>query len=132
MKTMRWFGLVLLTTVLAVPAMAAGKGSLDGKTFAVIMKTAEGTSVDNSITFKDGNLESALCAKQGYPAGPYTTKTENGKTVVTATLKNAKGEQETFHLTINGTRAHGTLESTEGGKMTRMTIAPASAAVAKK
>lgn len=121
MKT-RVLTLAVLAAALTVPALAAGPGVLDGKSFAVTMKLADGQDVQNTYTFKSGMVESALCLKQGYPAGPYTTTVEGERTIITGTLTNDRGDSRTIHATIVGSLMDGTVDVSEDGKMTGLTI----------
>lgn len=129
-KTMKKTLLLSLVFVaaLAAPAFAATHGALDGKTFAVTVKMTDGQVLDNTYSFTDGKVESALCVKQGYLAGPYTTKEEGGKTMVTAVLVNDKGDSRKVNATIAGDQMEGTVDTTEGGTMMKLTISPKIAA----
>jgi len=121
MKT-RGLSLAVLAAALAVPVLAAVPGALDGKSFAVTMTLADGRDVQNTYTFKNGMVESAMCVRQGYPAAPYTTTVDGEKTIVTGALKNDQGDSRTIHATIVGQRMDGTVDGDEDGKRTGMTI----------
>jgi hypothetical protein len=122
MKTIRVLSLVLVAAALAVTVFAAVPGALDGKSFDVTMKLADGQIVQDTYTFKNGMVESVMSLKQGYPAGPYSTTVEGQKTMVTGELKNDKGDSRTVRATIVGQLMDGTVDVTEGGKMTALTI----------
>jgi hypothetical protein len=122
MKTSRVLRWVILAVALAVPVLSAVPGVLDGRSFAVTMKLADGQDVQNTYTFKYGMVESAVCMKQGYPAGPYATTMEGEKTIVTGTLTNDRGDSRTIHATIVGSLMDGAVDVNEDGKMTGLTI----------
>lgn len=132
MKTTRVLSLALVAAAaLAVPVFAAVPGALDGKSFAVTMKLADGKEVQDTYTFKNGMVESAVGLKQGYLAGPYTTMVEGEKTIVTGELKNDEGDSRTVHATIVGQLMDGTVDVTEGGKVKELTISSKAAAPTK-
>jgi len=119
--------------VFASPVFAAdaAKGSLDGKTFAVVVKTADGAK-DDTLSFKDGKVECALSKTAGYPAAAYTTKVAGAVTTVTAELKNDKGDSRKIAGTVTGDKISGTIDATEGGKTSKMTFGSKPAAAAAK
>jgi len=132
MKTIRVLSVALVVAALAFPVLAAvPAGALDGKSFAVTMKLGDGEEVQNTYTFKNGMVESAECLKQGFPAAPYSTTVEGEKTLVTAKLKNSKGDSRTVHATIVDQSMNGTVDMTEGGKMKELTFSSKAAAPKK-
>jgi hypothetical protein len=122
MKTIRVLSLVVLAAAMAGPLPSAVRGALDGKSFTVTMNLADGQDVENTYTFKYGMVESAMCLKYGYSAGPYTSTVEGAKTIVSGTLINDRGDSRTIHATIVGTLMDGTVDVYEDGKMTGLTI----------
>jgi hypothetical protein len=122
MKTTRGLSFVVLAAAMTGAVLAAVPGVLDGKSFAVTMKLADGQDVENTYTFKYGTVESALCVKSGYPGGAYTTTVEGEKTFVSGTLTNDRGDSRTIHATIVGSLMDGTVDVYEDGKMTGLTI----------
>jgi len=132
MKMTRVLSLALVAAAaLAVPVFAAVPGMLDGKSFTVTMKLADGQEVQDTYSFKNGMVESAVGLKQGYPSAPYSTTVEGEKTIVTGELKNEKGDTRTVHATIVGQLMNGTVGVTEGGKAKELTISSKADAPAK-
>lgn len=115
--------------LLAVPVFAAdnAKGALDGKSYAVVVKSVDGkTTKDDTITFNGGKVEWALSKADGFAPAAYATKIEGAQTHVTAELKNDKGETRKLVAMINGDKMTGSIEAKEADslKVSRMTIAP--------
>ncbi len=131
MKMTRVLSWAVVAAALAVPVLAGIPGALDGKSFAVTIQQADVQDVPDTYTFRNGLVESALCVKQGYPAGPYTTTVAGEKTIVTGELKNDQGDSRTVHATVVGLLMDGTVDVNEGGKMKEMKISSKSTAPKK-
>ncbi len=114
--------------LLAVPVFAAdSKGTLDGKSYAVVVKSADGkTTNDDTIVFKDGKVEWALSKAEGFTPAVYTAKTAGTETHIVAELKNTKGATQKLEAMINGDKMTGSIEAKENGtaKPSRMLISP--------
>lgn len=119
----------IVAMLLAVPVFAAdnAKGALDGKSYAVVVKSMDGkTTKDDTIAFNGGKVEWAQSKAEGFAPAVYTTKVQGTETHVTADLKNDKGETGKLIATVNGDKMTGSIETKGAGatKNTWMTIAP--------
>lgn len=128
MRTAIFSGVMLAAAALAAPALANAEGTLDGKSYEVMVTMPNGRHEENTYSFEDGNLKSAACATSGYPAAPYTAKTSGNVTTVTAVLKNNRGDSRTVNATIVGNRMSGTVNANKDGETSKWTFAPLEAA----
>lgn len=128
MRAAIFSGLMLAVAVLAAPALANAEGRLEGKTYDVMVTMPNGRQEENTYSFGNGNLKSAGCAINGYPAAPYTAKTSGNVTTVTAVLKNNRGDSRTVDATIVGNQMSGTVNISKDGETSKWTFAPLEAA----
>src|SRR4051794_35291199 len=68
--------LVLAVMLSWLPAAGAKGGALDGKTFVVKTAAPDGKTAMDTLSFKDGKLDSSECRKYGFKPAPYESDDE--------------------------------------------------------
>ena len=106
------------------PSLAATKGALDGKTFAVELKDEGADKPDpDNLIFKDGTFRSTACDEYGYNAAPYTADQKTTGTNFTAETHNPKGAKIAWNGTVTGNKVEGKAVMTyASGEKSNMTF----------
>lgn len=108
--------LALSVVMLAVLAIPASAGGLDGKTFTVTSTDPSGETSDDTLVFADGTFDSLACHEWGFGKGPYTVeKSDDGWTFSAVTTSETEGEAH-WHGTVSGDAISGTMTWSKPGQ----------------
>ncbi|HSI03922.1 MAG: hypothetical protein ACAI38_04485 [Myxococcota bacterium] len=95
---------------IASVALAAGKGELDGKVFAVALaeKANAAKSDNDTLTFQGGTFRSSGCDQYGFGAASYTTSKAGDVITFESTATSPKEGTMIWKGTVKGNAVEGT------------------------
>jgi len=71
---------------------------------------------DDVVTIKGGKMTTKVSTQYGFPDGPCTMKTENGRKLIVAEMKDDKHGSNLFTLEVRGKAVAGTLKWSKIGE----------------
>lgn len=91
-------------------AVAEGEYAVDVKPSPSNKLRGTNQAYKDVITLKDGKFSSMVNAKYGFEPVAYEVKTDGGKTIVVAELKDAKHGSNKYELEVKGNALEGTMK----------------------
>ena len=103
LNSARMIGLIAVLFGFQVVIAADAPATLDGKTFAGMVKHKGEKKADkDNLIFKDGNLHSTACDEFGFKEGHYTSTTKGDTVTFQATTQNEEGAKIEWKGTVKG------------------------------
>jgi hypothetical protein len=98
-------------------SQASGAGSLDGRSFEVVLEMPDAPATPDTLHFVNGKFESTVCTTHGFPQwAEYDARTSGEGIAFHALTKHPSGTTMDWNGTVKGERVDGTANRTMNGK----------------